>query len=58
MLSFLFKYIIKKALKNRKVGLKTRFFYNLFKMTQKNGWNKTDVDYWKEQGWLDGKKPY
>ncbi len=49
---------LKKTLKNRKVRLKTRFFYNLFKMTQKNGWNKTDVDYWKEQGWLNGKKPY
>lgn len=49
---------VKKALENRKVGLKTRFFYNLFKMAQKNGWNKTDVDYWKEQGWLNGKKPY
>ena len=49
---------VKKALKNRKVGLKTRFFYNLFKMTQKNGWNKIDVDYWKEQGWLNNKKPY
>ena len=49
---------IRKALENRKVGFKTRFFYNLFKMTQKNGWNKTDVDYWKEQGWLNGKKPF
>ena len=49
---------IKKALESRKVRFKTRFFYNIFKMTQKNGWNKTDVDYWKEQGWLDGKKPY
>ena len=49
---------IKKILVKRKVGIKTRFFYNLFKMTQKNGWNKTDVDYWKKQGWLDGKKPY
>ena len=49
---------IKKSLKKRKVGIKTKLFYNLFKMTQKNGWNKTDVDYWKEKGWLDGKKPY
>ena len=49
---------IKKALILRKVGLKTRFFFKLFGMTQKNGWNKVDVDYWKEKGWLDGKKPY
>ena len=30
----------------------------IFGMTQKNGWNKTDSDYWKEKGWLDGKKPF
>ena len=49
---------VKKALNKRKVGFKTRFFFKLFGMTQKNGWNKTDSDYWKNQGWLDGKKPY
>ena len=50
--------IIKKSLKNKKVGFKTRLFYNIFKLSQKNGWNKTDVDYWKNQGWLDNKKPF
>lgn len=49
---------IRKTLEKRKVGFKTKFFFKLFGMTQKNGWNKTDVDYWKEKGWLDGKKPY
>ena len=49
---------IKRSLKNRKVGLKTRFFFKIFGMTQKNGWNKTDSDYWKNKGWLDGKRPY
>lgn len=49
---------IEKRLKSRKVGLKMKFFFNLFKMTQKNGWNKKDVEYWKEKGWIDGKKPY
>ena len=49
---------VKKALNNRRVGLKTKFFFKLFGMTQKNGWNKTDSDYWKEQGWLNGEKPY
>ncbi len=43
---------------NGKVSLKTKFFFNIFKMTQKNGWNKTDSDYWKNKGWLNGKKPY
>lgn len=49
---------IKKSLNNRKVGFKTRFFFNIFKMTQINGWNKTDSDYWKDKGWFNGKKPY
>ena len=49
---------IKKSLNNRKVGLKTKIFFNIFKMSQKNGWNKLDVDYWKEKGWLDKNKPY
>ena len=49
---------IKRSLNKRKVGIKTKFFFKLFGMTQKNGWNKVDVDYWKETGWLDGKKPY
>lgn len=49
---------IKKSLVKRKVGFKTKFFFKLFGMTQKNGWNKVDADYWKKQGWLDGKKPY
>ena len=49
---------IKKNLNNVKVGFKTKFFFKMFGMTQKNGWNKTDSTYWKEQGWLDGKKPF
>lgn len=49
---------IKRSLKNKSVGLKTKFFFKMFGMTQKNGWNKTDSDYWKNKGWLDGKKPY
>ena len=49
---------VQKSLNNRKVKLKTKIFFTIFKMSQKNGWNKLDVDYWKEQGWLDKKKPY
>ena len=49
---------ISKAIEKRRVGLKTKFFFRLFEMTQKNGWNKVDMDYWKENGWLDGKAPY
>lgn len=49
---------VSKALEKRKVGFKTKFFFNIFKMTQKNGWNKTDVEYWKEKEWLNGKRPF
>ena len=49
---------VKKALKNPKPGFKTRLFFNIFKFTQKNPWNPVDGNYWKESGWLDGKKPY
>ncbi len=35
-----------------------KFFFKVFGMTQKNGWNKTDFNYWKNKGWLEGKKPY
>lgn len=49
---------VSKALEKRKVGLKTKFFFNFFGKTQKNGWNKVDVEYWKGKEWLNGKKPY
>ncbi len=49
---------VKKALKNKKVGFKSKFFFKIFGMTQKNGWNKVDADYWNEMGWLEGKKPF
>lgn len=49
---------IKKSLNHRKVGLKTRIFFKIFGMTQKDGWNKKDSDYWKNKGWLNGNKPY
>lgn len=49
---------IKKSLYKKKVGFKTKLFFKIFGMTQKNGWNKTDADYWENKGWLNGKKPY
>lgn len=37
----------------------TRMLFNLMKMMQKNNtWNLKDHDYWKDNGWLDGKKPW
>ena len=42
------------------VGVKTRIMFNMMGMMQKNGWNssKVETEYWKENGWLDGKKPW
>ena len=36
-------------------GLKTKAFFSIMRMLQKNGWNERDVRYWREKGW-DGKK--
>ncbi len=42
------------------VGIKTRFMFWMMGMMQKKGWNSSPIEtqYWKERGWLDGKKPW
>lgn len=42
------------------VGIKTRFMFMMMGKMQKKGWNASPVEteYWKEHGWLDGKKPW
>ena len=42
------------------VGIRTRFLFRMMGMLQKKGWNSSTVEtaYWKEKGWLDGKKPW
>ena len=42
------------------VEIKTRFMFHMMGMMQKKGWNSSPVEteYWKENGWLDGKKPW
>ncbi len=42
------------------VGLRTRFLFAMMAMLQRKGWNSSPVEtaYWKERGWLDGKKPW
>ena len=46
--------------KKPSVGIKTRFMFGMMGMLQKKGWNSSPVEtaYWKEKGWLDGKKPW
>ena len=43
-----------------RVGIKTRLMFRVMGMMQKKGWNSSPVEtaYWKEKGWLDGKKPW
>ena len=53
--------IAKKILKRQgkvPVPLKTRAFFKIMSLMQRNGWNKADVDYWKEKGWTEGKRPW
>lgn len=42
------------------VRIKTRFMFKMMGMIQKKGWNSSPIEtqYWKEKGWLDGKKPF
>ena len=53
--------IAKKILKREKkvpVGIKTRAFFKIMSLLQRNGWNKADMDYWKEKGWTGSKRPW
>ncbi|MBO4876512.1 MAG: NAD(P)H-dependent oxidoreductase [Ruminococcus sp.] len=40
------------------VPLKTRAFFRIMSLMQRNGWNKADEDYWKEKGWTGKKRPW
>ncbi|MBQ9482985.1 MAG: NAD(P)H-dependent oxidoreductase [Ruminiclostridium sp.] len=46
--------------KKPSVGIKTSFMFGIMGMMHKKGWNSSPVEteYWKEKGWLDGKKPW
>ena len=48
------------ASRNGKVhpGLKTKGMFYIMRMMQKTGWNSRDVEYWKEQGWTEKKRPW
>ncbi len=48
------------GLKKPKVGIKTRFIFGIMRMMQKGGMgsSETEKEYWKEKGWLAGKRPW
>lgn len=41
-----------------KPGLKTRGFFWIMHLIQRNGWNEADVRYWKEKGWTGKNRPW
>lgn len=41
-----------------KPRIKTRVFFAIMSMVQKNGFNEADVNYWKEKEWVTGKRPW
>lgn len=48
---------------SRRVGrikpdIKTKGFFAIMAMMQKNGFNPSDKEYWKEKGWTSGKRPW
>lgn len=53
--------IAKKILKRHgkvPVSLKTKGFFKIMSLMQRNGWNKLDTDYWKAKGWTESKRPW
>lgn len=51
-------YKIKKRSGSVKPGVKTKGFFHIMRLAQKNGWNEADVRYWKQKGWLDKARPW
>ncbi|MBO7079995.1 MAG: NAD(P)H-dependent oxidoreductase [Bacilli bacterium] len=41
-----------------KPGFKTKAFFFLMHLLQKDGWNPKDADYWKEKGWTGKARPW
>lgn len=49
---------IRKSYGKVKPGIKTKAIFNIMRLLQKKGLNKTDADYWREKGWLDKNRPW
>lgn len=41
-----------------KPGIKTKGFFTIMAMMQKNGFNPSDKEYWIAKGWTNGKRPW
>lgn len=50
---------VKGKIGNVRPSLKSKLFFNFIALMQKGGgFNKADNEYWKNSGWVDGKKPW
>ena len=53
---------IAKAIQKRcgsvKPGLKTKAFFHIMRMLQKDGWNEADKQYWYDKGWIGKERPW
>lgn len=52
---------VKKALKRKHIGIRTKVQFLMFRGMQTgedSAWNPTDNNWWKEQGWLEDKRPW
>ena len=49
---------IRKREKKVPVGIKTKAFFKIMSLLQRNGWNPADADYWKAKGWTGSKRPW
>lgn len=41
-----------------KTGIKTKLVFHAVRLLQRKDWNKADLEYWRERGWLDKKRPW
>ncbi len=49
---------ITKRIGKIKPDIKTKAFFGIMSLMQKNGFNPADVNYWKKKGWTNGKRPW
>lgn len=49
---------IKRNIGKAKPNIKTKVFFEIMRMMQKNGWNEVDVKYWKDKDWLKKSRPW
>lgn len=41
-----------------KPSAKTKLIFNVMRIMQKNGFNKADMEYWREKGWTEKERPW